>query len=170
MNVTALVQLQLDHNVWATRQLIDASKPLAPEAFEKDFGIGPGSLRVTFGHVIESMFFFAANFAHKRYEEPTDFKAKSQAPDGLIELLERAATELNAVMLPFVERAGTGTSVPWPSAKSGALPAFAAVAQVFDHGTHHRAQCKHMLKRHGLTQLPATDPLSMDDLRRAAAR
>ena len=169
MNATALVQLQLDHNAWATRQIIDAAKPLPAGALDADLGIGPGSLRATIAHVIEVMFFFAANFAGSQYQEPADFAAKSTSLAGLTELLERAAQELNRSMLAFVDAAGAGASVLWPTSERGTLPAFAAIAQVFDHGSHHRAQCKNMLKRLGVADLPETDPLSMEDLKRARA-
>lgn len=170
MNATALVQLQLDHNAWATRQIIDAARPLPPGAVDTELGIGPGPLRATVEHIIEAMFFFASNFAGTEYQEPSDFQSKSKSLDGLTELLERSAQELNRSMLSLVERAGAGAAVAWPTSHHGSLPAFAAIAQVFDHGSHHRAQCKNMLKRLGVADLPETDPLSMEDLRKARSQ
>lgn len=119
-------------------------------------GIGPGGVRENLAHTVEAMFFFADNFAGREYVERPGYAEGSKTLDGIAGLLEEAARELKAAMLAQ----GLGERVMWPNAEGGTMPAAAAVAQVFDHSTLHRAQCINMLKRLGVRPVPDLDPMS----------
>ena len=45
--IDAIVSTQLEHNVWATRRLLEACRALSREQWEQRFDIGPGSLAAT---------------------------------------------------------------------------------------------------------------------------
>jgi uncharacterized damage-inducible protein DinB len=160
MDAAHFIQLQIDHNAWATRRVIDAARALPATDLERDMAIGPGSLRATLAHMIGAMFIFAANFDGKSLTLPADFDSRSRTLDGLTSLLDDASARLGQAFHGFLPGATETTQVRWPTAKRGTLPAFVAIAQVFDHGSHHRAQCKNMLKRLGVQSLPDIDPLS----------
>lgn len=55
---------------------------------------------------------------------------------------------------------GLPTMVPWPGTDAGAMPATAALAQVFDHAALHRTQCVNILKRLGVNPPPDLDPMT----------
>ncbi len=166
MDLTALIRFQIAHSAWALRRIIECARTLPAAAIEQDLGIGPGSLRQNIAHTIECMFFFADNFAGLEYVEPADFAAQSQSLDGLATLLDSAHAKLRLAMLRASER-GFDNTVHWPNADSGALPAAAAVAQVFDHSTLHRAQCVNMLKRLGISPVPDLDPMTFQSTQNA---
>jgi uncharacterized damage-inducible protein DinB len=161
----ALVEFQIGHSAWALRELIACAGRLEAGAAERDLGIGPGSLRENLAHTIECMFFFADNFAGREYVEPREFAAWSGTVEGLGRLLTMAEGALRGAMAGALARGGERVS--WPNAPGGTLPAAAAVAQVFDHSTLHRAQCVNMLRRLGVVPVPDLDPLTYESLGKA---
>lgn len=158
--IDAIVSTQLEHNVWATRRLLEACRALSREQWEQRFDIGPGSLAATLSHIVEAMAYFADCFAGKAYERRSDFAARASSVDGLLSLLDEAGRALDDAVESLVLRHAERGSVAWRSAPGGKLPVPVALAQVFDHGTHHRAQCLNMLKRLGVEPLPRLDPIA----------
>lgn len=142
-----VVSTLLAHNAWATRRIIERCRDLKPAHFSMTLGIGPGSLKLTLAHIIETMFFFADCFAARPYLERDGFEERSQTPDDLLGLLEEADAELRAAVEAFRSARGEAAAVFWPGA---AVPVLfsVAIAQVAEHGSHHRAQCLNMLRRH----------------------
>lgn len=166
MDLTALIRFQIAHSAWALARLIEHARTLPTAKIEENLGIGPGSLRQNIAHTIECMFYFADNFAGLEYVEPKEFAADSKSLDGLSRLLDSAHAKLRLALLRACER-GFGETVHWPNAESGTMPAAAAIAQVFDHATLHRAQCVNMLKRLGVNPVPDLDPMTYQGLSRA---
>lgn len=158
--IDAIVSMQLEHNVWATRRLLEACRPLSRQQWEQNFDIGPGSLAGTLSHIVEAMASFADCFAGKDCERRPDFAAGASTPDSLLSLLDEAGRALDDAIESLVLRHAERGSVAWRSARGGKLPVPVALAQVFDHGTHHRAQCLNMLKRLGVEPLPRLDPIA----------
>lgn len=159
MDISEYARFEIEHSVWALGRLIEHARCLPAEAAERDMNIGPGPLRTNIAHTIEAMFFFADCFAGKAYVEPTDFADLSKSFDGLRMLLDRAHKGLKETMLASIAR-GLPEAVPWTGTDAGTMPAAAAISQVFDHATLHRAQCVNMLKRLGVTPVPDLDPMS----------
>lgn len=155
------LRFTLAHHAWAIACLLDECEELTPEQFDRELGIGPGSLRVNIAHTIEVMFFFADNFAEREYVERADFQALSSSISGLRSLLARAGEELRAAILSAVQR-GLPDRVAWPSTPGRTMSAAAALAQVFDHAIAHRAQCVNMLKRLGVPP-PDLDPMTFEE-------
>ena len=165
-----LVRTQLAHNTWATQTIIDRCFQLPQGDFIRVFKIGPGSLQATLEHVIECMFFFGDNFAGRykpsepfEYEPRPEIKAKSTTPAGLTELLAQADTELSTSGARFLSTASLDAPVYWPNFEKH-FAASHALAQVFDHGTHHRAQCLNMLRQLGIETTPEISPICWDGL------
>lgn len=158
--IDAIVSMQLEHNVWSTRRLIEACRPLSRQQWEQNFDIGPGSLAATLSHIVETMAYFADCFAGKVYERRPDFAARASTPDTLLSLLDEAGRALDDAVESLVLRHAERGSVMWRSAPGGKIPVPVALAQVFDHGTHHRAQCLNMLRRLGVEPLPRLDPIA----------
>lgn len=159
MNPAALLDFQLAHSTWALRELIRHARTLPAQAIEQDLGIGPGGVRENIAHVLEAMFFFADNFAGREWHERPSFAALSRSLDGLEQLLDAAATELRDSVLGSLAK-GPTDRIPWPNADSGSMPAAAAITQMIDHATLHRAQCVNMLKRLGISPVPDLDPMT----------
>lgn len=160
MTLADYARFSAAHSAWAIGRLLERSRALPAAKLEEDLGIGPGPLRATIAHTIEAMFFFADNFRGREYEERADFAALSSSLDGLGALLDRAAGELREALAGAVER-GVPERLPWPSSERGWMSGAAALAQVFDHATAHRAQCVNMLKRLGVPP-PDLDPMSFE--------
>ena len=155
-----LLHAQLRHNTWATRRVIEACRRLPdPADFTRSFDIGLGSLQATIAHVIESMNFIAANLRGDRYEKPADFEDESRSIDGLLRLLDVADRTLHDAVFEYLDEHFTRDAVRW-SPNGREYPAAVVLAQAFDHGTHHRAQCVNMLRHSGVTDLPKTWPLA----------
>ena len=153
-----LAQAQLEHGRWATDQLLVRCRALTEDEFRRSFDIGPGSLQATLAHVIEAMFYFADILSEKEYVERDGFQQEAATPDGLAVLLERADVELRNVLSSFFGSHSMSDEVPWSGAACP-VTADVALAQVFDHGTHHRAQCIHMLHRLGKLNSLEVHPL-----------
>jgi uncharacterized damage-inducible protein DinB len=166
LTLTSLLDFQLAHSIWALRQLLDHARSLPADAIEQDMGIGPGGVRENLAHTIEAMFFFADNFAGREWYERPDFDRLSRSLDGLRQLLDAAAIELRGAVLGAISR-GLGERVYWPNAASGSLPSAAAITQMVDHATLHRAQCINMLKRLGISPVPDLDPMTFHAARSA---
>ncbi len=158
--IDAIVSMQIEHNVWATRRLIEACRPLTRQQWEQSFDIGLGSLAATLSHVVEAMAYFADCFGGRTYERRHDFAVRAATPDGLLSLLDEAGRALDDAVESLVLRHAERGSVAWRGAPGGKIPVPVALAQIFDHGTHHRAQCLNMLKRLGLEPLPHIDPIA----------
>jgi uncharacterized damage-inducible protein DinB len=159
MMVAEHVRFGVAHSSWAWAKLLDHAASLAPDAIERDLGIGPGGVRVTIAHAVEVMFFFAACFDGREYEEPPCFAERSATIEGLRGLLAEADGQVREAMLGACSR-GLSSPIAWPGGDVPMMPPEAAVAQVFDHATLHRAQCVNMLKRLGVRPVPDLDPMS----------
>lgn len=157
-----LLHAQLDHNTWATRQIIDACRAIDGDTFTRNFDIGPGSLQATIAHVIEAMLYFSATLRGDRYTQPAEFVQHAATADGLGKLLDDADRALHDAVATYLDEHFTRDRIPWPDSDR-TYPAATVLAQVFDHGTHHRAQCLNMLRQTGQVDLPALDPLHHDD-------
>ena len=143
-----LTNAQLQHNRWALDRLLRRSSDLDSDRFQRRFDIGPGSLQATLAHIIEAMFYFADIFADREYVKRDRFDELAEAPTGLVDLLSRADDELREAVRHFFSSRTMEDTVNWQHPPRP-VPADVALTQVFDHGTHHRAQCLNMLRQLG---------------------
>lgn len=150
--VDQVTKTQLDSNAWATAMLIERSRSVSPDDLDKPQPIGPGPLRETIWHIIDAMFYFADGFAGRAYTDRDEARARASL-DALASLLDSADGELRTAIDEYFQSHSLTDPVRFPVADSD-IPAHVALAQIFDHGCYHRAQCVHMLKRLGALDEP----------------
>jgi uncharacterized damage-inducible protein DinB len=153
----ALLDLLLDHDHWATRQLLDASSGLTDAQLDQPFDIGHRTLRETFGHMIFNVPFWTTFLTGA----PADraFSADAQPADrsltALIEAHERSYSAFASVARRlrdeerldaiFVDHYGVRKSF------GGTL------LMVVEHNVEHRAEVLHILQRLDVPNLPEVD-------------
>ncbi len=156
-----LLDRLLEHDAWTTRQLLDRARGLSDEALDREFDLGPKSLRKTFAHIIRNMEGWAALMAGRAVERVDTSPARTI--EQLTERLDRAAAELARVARDIEARDAwdqrwLDTLDDPPTEKSFG----GAIAHVITHSMHHRAQLIYMLRQVGVTNLPEGDVLSWE--------
>ncbi|MGA1354485.1 MAG: DinB family protein, partial [Candidatus Limnocylindrus sp.] len=91
------LSISLQHNVWATREVLAACKRLSDPQWHQQFAIGLGSLHDTLTHIIGAMF----DWTHRidgpsRAARPSIEDGTQRTPAELIRLLDEAAGGLDA--------------------------------------------------------------------------
>jgi uncharacterized damage-inducible protein DinB len=140
----------LRHNVWATRQLLDAARTLTPEQLAATVPGSFGSVLATLQHIIaaEGFYQFILTGQWPAWRWPAD-----QPPD--LAALERAAQACAAFWEEFLgrpydpERRLVFPDPRDPEVHNVALGVI--LAQVLDHGTDHRSQVSTILSAIGVT-------------------
>ena len=158
MPTNLLIETQLAHNAWATRRILEHCQSLPAEAFNQPHDIGPGSLQATGAHIIEAMFYFADIFHTHEYHRREHFEERARTPTGQLDLLARVEPELAAAVRSWLNHHALDDLIAWPS-EPASITTATALSQIFDHGTHHRAQILNMLR-----QLEALGDLAVSPL------
>jgi len=153
-----LLQTQLEHDAWATRALIEACAALPDDAFFARFDIGPGSLQKTLLHLVDATFYFADVFNRKPFRSRMIVK-NALTPEDLLEAHELGFGALREAIDAFFKTHRLETPLEFPAGSPDRVHAAVALAQIFDHGAHHRAQCRNMLRQLGALGDLTTDPL-----------
>lgn len=155
----SLLQTQLDHNLWSTKRLLEHCEAMPLEAYRTRVDIGLGALDRTLAHLVDALFYFADVFNGRSYHQRMVVK-NALTPRDLIKPLELADGALRDALASYLAMRSFTDRLEFPAGSGEFVPAGVAVAQIFDHASHHRAQCIHMLKR-----LRALDGLTVDPLR-----
>jgi len=145
------LDILLDHDRWATRQILQACAPLTPEQFAHKFDMGLGSLQATTTHIIGATRAWNDTLAQRALQPRLDQTGALYTPAQLLPLLDEAADELKsqAHRLPLdqtVTRAREGVTYTFSRG--------IVITQVTTHAMHHRAQCLNMLRQLGVKPLP----------------
>jgi uncharacterized damage-inducible protein DinB len=145
------LDILLDHDKWATQQILLACQKLTAEQFSQKFEIGPGSLQSTTTHMIGAMNTWTDTLLEKPLRPRVDHGNVAHSPAELLKLFNAAADEFHAVarkhpLDELVKRTREGKEYPFTRG--------AVVTHATTHGMHHRAQCLNMLKRLGVSPLP----------------
>lgn len=146
-----LLDRLLEHDRWATSQLLEASRGLSEAQLDTKFDIGHGTLRGTFGHMIPNVAFWTALMAGERSDEASgDFSLDElaawhgRAYDAFAEFARRARDEgrLDEIYIDHydVRKSIGGT-----------------VLAVVLHNEEHRAEARHILARLGMENVPEVD-------------
>ena len=145
----------LEHNRWATGQLLDLCGRLTPAQFHQRFPIGLGSLHDNLTHIIGAMRRWADRIsgaplrpsierlpAHKSNipSEPRD-----RTPAELRQLLEEAHLQLKNVAETYRSDLAQTIDITFGQ-KTYTFTRGVALTHALVHGTHHRAQCLNMLR------------------------
>lgn len=151
MATTNPLDILLQHDKWATQQLLIACQRLTPEQLSQPFEIGPGSLAATLTHIIAAMNRWNDSLAQRELRPLDDPALAGKSPVELLALHEASATELATLAKAHpldqrVKRVIRGRDYH--------LTRGAILTHVTTHGMHHRAQCLNMLRRLGVSPLP----------------
>jgi len=150
MSSDNLLEMSLEHNAWATREVLRACAKLGDEAWHRRFEIGPGSLHDTLTHVVGAMFRWADRIdGPPRVMRPSIEDGSRRTPAEVLALLDGAAADLMASAARARER---GLSTVLDVTVGGSSYRFtlgAMLLHVTTHGVHHRAQCLNMLRHLG---------------------
>ena len=165
------LSISLQHNVWATREVIAACERLSDPQWHQQFAIGLGSLHDTLTHIIGAMFDWTDGIdGPSRAARPSIEDGTRRTPEELIGLLDEAAGGLDASARRARAR-GLDTAA---DVTLGGTPyrftLGAMLMHVTTHGMHHRAQCLNMLRRLAVPgvsdRLPEIDVLEWAATRR----
>jgi uncharacterized damage-inducible protein DinB len=143
------IEILLEHDRWATQNIIDVCKKLPPEHFHQRFEMGPGSLHDTVTHIITAMRVWEDVLSTRKLRPRLEGTTRSVAE--LQALFDESASAFAAVarkhpLDEIVTRERDDHK--WVFSRAG------VIAHVATHGMHHRAQCINMLRQLGVTPLP----------------
>jgi len=145
------LEIQLEHDRWATRQILLACEKLTTDQFARKFEIGSGSLQTTITHVLAAMNTWTDTLAERPPRPRIDQGGVGRSPAQLLQMLDESTTEFMAIaknrpLDQIVKRARAG--------KEYSFTRGAVITHVTTHGMHHRAQCLNMLRHLGVSPLP----------------
>ncbi len=166
-DVMLKVLFESDH--WATRELLAVCRGLSAGQFEKPLKLGPGSLQRTLTHLVSAMFFFADRLARRPARPRLEQNGKRHDAAELSALFERAAAELTQAAAAALAEHGLEDTLNWTDSDAGEIAeedqvSYAvALAQIIDHGTHHRTQAMDMLELLGVVHPMNWHPFDWDE-------
>jgi uncharacterized damage-inducible protein DinB len=144
------MDILIEHDKWATRQILLACQKLTPEQFARKFDIGPGSLQATTTHIIAAMNAWTDTLAQQPQRPRVD-QGDLYSPAQLLQMLDASAAEFAAIAkkhpLDQIVKRVRGD-------KEYRFTRGGVITHVATHGMHHRAQCLNMLKHVGVSPLP----------------
>jgi uncharacterized damage-inducible protein DinB len=164
-----LVRVLFDYEVWATRQLLGACQALAPEQWERPSGLGHGSLARTLTHQVSSMLFFTDRLKRQPARPRLEHDGQTYTAAELGDHFARAAEELRQAVALALERHALSDPLHWTDSDEGEIAAedtityAVALAQIIDHGIHHRTQAMDMLRLLGVALPMEWHPFDWDE-------
>jgi uncharacterized damage-inducible protein DinB len=146
------LQILLSHDLWATRQVLDASSKLTEDQFHRRFEIGHGSLHDTLGHIIAVVRALTDTLADDEPRPRLESVGQRRSPGQLRSLLDESYSQFTAEARrrPLDETVSRRTR----DGKVLVMTRGAVLVHVTTHGTYHRAQCMNMLRQLGVKPLP----------------
>ena len=152
-----LTEVLLAYDAWANRQLLAVCRAVSQEQFDAELNIGPGSLSATVTHLISAMFFFADRL-NRQAPRPRWNQDVRQTPDMLAPILEQANRELQLAVANALKTHNLTDMLNWtdtdlePVDPLDQVTYAVALAQIVDHGIHHRTQAMAMLQLLGVDE------------------
>jgi uncharacterized damage-inducible protein DinB len=145
------VDILLQHDKWATRQILQACEKLTAEQFGQTFEIGPGSLQATTTHIISAMKRWTDVLSLREPAPRLDQDGNKYTPAQLLPLHDESTAKFAEIAKQYpldqtVKQTRDG--------KEYTFTRGAVLAHVATHGMHHRAQCLNMLRQLGVRRLP----------------
>lgn len=139
------------HDLWATQQILGACKPLSDEQLDRQFEMGPGTVRATITHMIAAMNAWADTLAGRANRERVDGNGVKYSVAQLEQMIGDSTREFSELahahpLDEIVTRERLG--------KVYRFTRGAILTHVATHGMHHRAQLLNMLRQLGVSPLP----------------
>lgn len=158
-----ILERSLDHNLYATRALLEVCRPLSTEQFRQRFDIGPGSLHDTLRHVIGAMMRWSDRIMGSEIRPSIEKNPQPRSVDELLILLEQGDRDLRTAAMDSETKLDQKISVrftlDYPVMH---ITRATALVHICTHGVHHRAQALNMLRRLGVKELPDLDALATE--------
>jgi uncharacterized damage-inducible protein DinB len=168
-----LIDVLLAYDAWANRQMLEACRPLTPAQFERPLDAGHGSLAATIDHLIMSLFFFADRLNRVVPVERYDPLARSWTADDLISIFEHGSRELRTAVTQALSAHALTDMLSWTDTDQEDVDPLdqvsyaVALAQIIDHGIHHRTQAMTMLRQLGIETPTEWHPFEWDEATRS---
>lgn len=149
MSQRSMMQALFAHSDWARDKLLDAAASLSDEALDRQFEIGPGTLRATLYHL-----WAAEHVWLGRWLGQWDRSALEEQPAWPIDRLRQRSLETARERDAFVADLGdrglsTMISYVGPQDVRYTQPVGELMMHVCSHAVHHRAQAANMLRQLG---------------------
>lgn len=162
--------IALDHDAWATREVLRACAALDDHQWHRRFEIGPGSLHDTLTHIVGAMFRWADRIAAPpRAVRPSIEDGSHRTPAELGSLLAAAAADLAASAADARARGLDTMCDVMLGSVAHHFTLGSMLVHVTTHGMHHRGQCLNMLRQlaaPGISdRLPEIDVLEWESIR-----
>ncbi len=153
----------LGHDAWTTEAVLRCCAALSDEALDRPLGVGLGTVRATFSHIVKNMEYWTDLIA-ERPVRPHPPSPGTQSVPLLLSRLTAASHDLAATSRALL-RAGRldDTFTDSPDSDGARFSFGGAIVHVITHSMHHRAQILLMLRRLGIADLPEGDVLSWED-------
>ncbi len=167
-----LLRALLESDFWSTRQLLAACRALPPEQFERALPIGPGSLERTLTHTISALYFFADRLGRRVPRPRLEKDGRRRSADELTTLFEQGAAQLKQAIAAALAQHSLGDALNWTDTDDGQIAPedqvtyAVALAQMVDHGIHHRTQAMDMLSLLGVPGDLPSHPFDWDEATR----
>jgi uncharacterized damage-inducible protein DinB len=151
----------LEHDRWATRNILESCKTLTHDQFHQQFEMGLGSLHDTATHILDAMRAWEDVLAGR--EERPWLEGTERTPAELLVLHNEITDDFSALARkhPLDEILSRERKGKMYTYTRGII-----ITHVATHGMHHRAQCLNMLRHLGVNPLPES---SVTEWSRAAA-
>ena len=161
-----LVDRLLEHDDWATTQLLELSRDLTDAQLDQPFDIGHRTLRETFDHLIHNIAFWTTMMAG----QPVESDRTSQQYDRSIAALIERHGSFYTDFAAFARRMRDEQRLDEPFVdRWGGRPTFGGViVHVVLHNAEHRSDALHILERLGVPDLPEIDHALWDQTARIA--
>jgi uncharacterized damage-inducible protein DinB len=146
-----LLDRLLDHDYWATAQLLDLSRNLTDAQLDQQFDIGHRTLRGTFEHIIINIAFWSALMT----DQPVDEQQDDRSLAALIEGHERSYATFASLARQFRdEQRLDETFIDHYDARKSFG---GTILHVVLHNAEHRTEALHILERLQVPNVPEVD-------------
>jgi uncharacterized damage-inducible protein DinB len=150
MAISEPMQVLLQHDAWATGNLIEACRKLSPQQLDQRFAIGCGSLHDTLNHMLGAMQrwgdFLNGITPTVRFEETRHS----------LDEMQRYLDEFSARLVVAAQSPSDEVLSAERGGRKLSMPRGVVLAHITTHGMHHRAQALNMLRQLGVDPLPAS--------------
>lgn len=157
-----LLDRLLEHDCWATAQLLDLSRGLTDAQLDQEFDIGHRTLRATYDHLIYNVQFWTAiasgqpTAAERDDRSLTALIARYERADAAFAALARRVRDEQRLDDTFLDHFG------------GHMSFGGVIIHVVLHNAEHRSEALHILQRLGVPVLPELDHGLWDQTARGA--
>ena len=146
-----LLDRLLDHDHWATTQLLDRSRNLTDVQLDQKFDIGHRTVRETFAHMIFNVGFWTALMT----EQPVEAQQGDRSLAALIDWHDRVYETFATLARRFRdEQRLADTYIDHYDARKSFG---GTILHVVLHNAEHRTEALHILERLGAPDLPEVD-------------